>query len=166
MTQGALLAEQLIGTREWTLKLIEDLEGDDWAFQPANGIAHPLWLCGHLATAQNTLIHTRCLGTPVLDESYAAHFPIGEPVKSAGEYDFPSAEVVLANMAETQTRTIEAVRDMSDEWLGTPACGAGGDPHPHYHNVRGAVSHCCRHEAFHAGQIATIRRLLGKPFLR
>jgi len=166
MTQAELLAEQLAGTRDWTLKLIADLDGDEWGFQAVAGIAHALWLCGHLATSQDTLIHTRCLEQPALDEAFRSHFPIGRPVASVAEHEYPSVGSVLATMADLHDKTRRAVAGMSDDLLDKPAFGAGGKAHPHYHDVRSAVSHCCRHEAFHAGQIATIRRLLGKPFLR
>ncbi len=75
ITTAELLARQLDDARDWTRKLIADLSGDDWFFQPAAGLAHPLWLCGHLAGAQNTLIHSRCLGKSVLDEAFIAHTP-------------------------------------------------------------------------------------------
>ena len=166
MTQSELLAEQLEGTREWTLNLIDDLTSDQWTFQPGPGLAHALWLCGHVASAQNTLIHVRCLGQGVLDEVFASHFPIGEPVKPAGEYDYPSVERVREVMVEVHAKTVDAVRNMSDTLLAEPAWGKDGQPHPHYSDKRGAVSHCSRHEAFHSGQLATIRRLLGKPFIR
>ena len=166
MTQSELLAEQLEGTREWTLNLLDDLTSDQWTFQPGPGLAHALWLCGHVASAQNTVIHVRCLGHSVLDEVFASHFPIGEPVKPAGEHDYPSVELVRDVMAETHAETLDAVRSMSDGLLAEPAWGKDGQPHPHYSDKRGAVSHCSRHEAFHSGQLATIRRLLGKPFIR
>ncbi len=69
-------------------------------------------------------------------------------------------------MDTIHARTVEGVRGMSDDLLIQPASGKDGQPHPHYREKKRAVSHCARHEAFHAGQIATIRRLLGKPFLR
>ena len=166
MTQSELLAQQLEGTREWTLNLIDDLTSDQWTFQPGPGLAHALWLCGHVASAQNTLIHVRCLGHGVLDGVFASHFPIGEPVKPAADYDYPSVELVRKVMVEIHTKTVDAVRNMSDALLAEPASGKDGQPHPHYSDKRGAVSHCSRHEAFHAGQLATIRRLLGKPFIR
>ena len=167
MTQAELLAEQLVDTRDWTLKLIADLSGDDWHFQPAAGLAHALWLCGHIASAQDSLIHTRCLGGGVLDRTFKSHFPLGVPVKSHQEHDYPSVEEVMATMADVQTKTLDTVRGMTDDLLAEPAFGADGKtPHPHYKDKRGAVSHCGRHEAFHAGQLATVRRLLGKPFLR
>lgn len=166
MNKAELLARQIDETRDWTRRLIADLTGDDWRFQPAPGLGHPLWHCGHLAVAQNLLIHIRCLDKGILDDAFAAHFPIGGPVKSTSEYEYPSAEAILAKMDEVHEKTISAVRGMSDELLAKPAFGANGAPHPHYTDKAGAVSHCSRHEAFHAGQLALIRRLLGKSFLR
>lgn len=166
MKRAELLAVQLDGTRQWTLKLIADLKGDDWIFQPAVGLGHALWLCGHLACSQHLLIHVRCMGGGVLDESYTKHFPIGGPVKSAKNYTFPPVQSVLTTMEEVHRKTLVAVRGMSDSLLAEPAFGGDGKPHPHYRDKCGVVAHCNRHEAFHAGQIATIRRLLGKTFLR
>lgn len=166
MSLGSLLAEQLEWTRDWTLKLLNDVNGDDWLCQPAPGLAHPLWLCGHLAVAQNLLIHVRCLNKSVLPDAFAAHFPIGEPVKSGDEHDYPPAPEVQRVMADMHAKTLAAVRDMSDGLLAEPAFGKDGALHPHYRDKRGAVTHCCRHEAFHAGQLALLRRLRGRPFLR
>lgn len=168
MTQGELLAEQLHGSREWTLKLLADIQGDEWVFQPAPGLAHPLWLCGHLAASQDLLVFVRCLKkVPTLDPSFTSHFGIGGPVLSAGEHPFPSPQEVLSTMHQMHERTLAAVRAMSDDLLGEPAFAADGkSPHPHYRDKRGAVVHCARHEAFHAGQLALMRRLLGKSFLR
>ncbi len=167
MTNADLLAQQLIDTRDWTQKLLADLSGDEWIFQPQPGVAHALWLCGHLASSQNTLIHDRCLGAFVIDADFKSHFPIGCPVKSGDEYDYPAVESVLAMMKDVQAKTVDAVRSMKDDLLSENAYGADGKTlHPHYKDKAGAVSHCIRHEAFHAGQIATLRRLLGKPFLR
>ncbi|MCO6438834.1 MAG: DinB family protein [Phycisphaerae bacterium] len=162
-----LLADQIDGTRDWTLKLIADIEGDEWFYQPAPGLAHALWLCGHLASSQHTLVFDRCLGKPFIDAGFKSHFPIGGPVKSAREHDYPAPAVVLDAMKQIHIRTVDAVRNMSDALLAEPAFGADGKSiHPHYRDKAGVVAHCNRHEAFHAGQIATIRRLLGKPFLR
>ncbi|MGD2108396.1 MAG: DinB family protein [Phycisphaerae bacterium] len=167
MGEIELLVQQLVDTREWTLKLTADLDGDDWHFQPAPGVAHALWLGGHLATAQDTLIHQRCLARCVLDTDFREHFPIGGPVKSVTQHDYPRADNILAVMADVHSKTCDAVRGMSTALLDEPAFGADGKtPHPHYSDKRGAVSHAIRHEAFHAGQLAWIRRLLGKPFLR
>lgn len=166
MTLGEILAEQLDTTREWTLKLLADIQGDDWTFQPGAGLAHTLFICGHLACSQHLLIHVRCLNRPLLDEVFTRHFPIGQPVEPAYRHNYPEPAEVLTIMADTHAKTLDAIRGMREELLCEPAWGKDGAPHPHYQDKRGAVSHCGRHEAFHAGQIATIRRLRGKPFLR
>lgn len=166
MSLGAILADQLDGTRDWTMRLLSDIGGGDWTFAPAAGLAHPLWICGHLAVSQHLLIHVRCLGRGVLDEDFCANFPIGGPVPGADRQGYPPPDELLAVMAATHERTLEAVQNVDGATLAEPAFGAGGQPHPHYRDKLGAITHCMRHEAFHAGQLAMIRRLLGKPFLR
>ena len=166
MTQAELLAMQIQDTRDWTLKLIADLSGEDWGFQPAPGMSHALWTCGHLATSQHTLIHDRCLGAGVVDPEFKDRFPIGKSVTPVDGGAYPSVETVLDTMRDVCERTCAVVRGMSDELLAEPAYGAGGSTHPHYTDKRGAVSHVVRHEAFHDVQLAMIRRLLGKAFLR
>ncbi len=166
MTTGEVLADQIEKTREWTLKLIADLEGDDWTHQPRPGFQHALWLCGHLACAQELLLFQRCLNRPILDAGFLAHFPIGGPILSAGEHDWPGPAVVLQKMDEMQQVTLETVAGLDDNLLAEPAYGQGGTKHPHYDTKLGAIGHVVRHEAFHAGQLAMLRRLRGKKFLR
>lgn len=166
MNIGQVLASQLDGTRDWTLRLLADVRGDDWAFQPASGLPHALWLCGHIAVSQDVLIHVRCLGKGVVDPAFAAKFPMGGPVAAVSGGAYPSPEEALAVMRDTHEKTLAAVRGMSEALLAEPAFGKDGAIHPHYRDKLGAVSHCDRHEAFHAGQLATLRRMIGKPFLR
>lgn len=167
MQLGAVLSEQLEFTRDWTEKLIADLSGDDWHFAPAPGLAHPLYLVGHMAVSQHVLVFVRCLHGSLLPDAFVAHFPIGAPIHSPAEHDYPPLDEILRVFRETQRATLDAVRGMSDTLLREPAFAADGkSPHPHYRDKLGAVTHCWRHEAFHAGQIATIRRLRGKSFLR
>lgn len=166
MSLGTVLAEQLHGTRDWTLRLLADFADEDWAFQPGPGLAHAVWLCGHLAVSQNVLVHQRCLGANVLDEEFSKHFTIGGPIRSTGEHQYPRVEEIRRVMDQTHEKTLAAIRGMSDALLAEAAFGANGAIHPHYRDKLGAVSHCSRHEAFHAGQLALIRRLRGKRFLR
>ena len=141
-------------------------EASRLGFEPQPGLAHPLWLAGHLAAAQHLLVHVRVLGRPFLDDAFSAHFPIGGPVPSTREHGYPPPQQVLDVLAQVHARTLEAVHTMPETLLTEPCAGKDGAPHPHYADKRGAIEHCNRHEAFHAGQLALIRRLLGKPFLR
>jgi uncharacterized damage-inducible protein DinB len=102
----------------------------------------------------------------VLPESFCDHFPIGGPIRSVGSYAYPTVADTLTVMHDVHRQSLTAIAGMSQALLAEPAFGKDGAPHPHYTDKLGAVTHCARHEAFHAGQLAMIRRLLGKPFLR
>lgn len=163
---GSILAEQVDGTRDWTLKLLADVSGEDWTFAPGPGLAHITWTCGHLAVAQDLLIHVRVLGKGVLSADFAKHFPMGGAIAATSEYSYPPISEILATMAEVHRAALAALPGVSEALLEEPCFAKDGAPHPHYKTKFGAVSHAERHEAFHAGQIAMIRRMRGKLFLR
>lgn len=167
MSKSRLLAGALDGSRVWTRKLIADLDGDAWFYQPSPGAQHVLWICGHLAVASDLLVTVRCCQRAALvSEAFSSHFPIGADVKSADDHSFPSPAVVCDEMDRVHGAVLEQIRALSDSQLSAPALGAGGAVHPHYATVEGAIVHAARHESFHAGQIAMLRRLMGKRFLR
>lgn len=163
MSLAETLAEQIDGARDWTLKILADFEGEDWTFQPGSGLAHATWICGHLAVAQNSLLFQRVLERPVLDDAFIAHFKLGQPVAPADSHPYPPLDEIRRVMDQTHQATLEAVRSLASSKLVEPA---PGPPHPHFQNVLGLVTHIGRHESFHTGQLATIRRLRGKTFLR
>jgi hypothetical protein len=166
MTRAELLAEQLAGTRDWLLAIIADFAGDDWFFQPAPGAQHALWLCGHAASSQDTLVFQRCLGTAVLDAGFKQHFAPGDAIRSCDPADWPTPDAVLAEMAGMHDRTLAAVRQLTDADLAKPAAGKDGGRHPHYDTVQGAISPSGPPRSLPRGQLALIRRMLGKKFLR
>lgn len=167
MSIAELLATQMTLTRKWTKSLVGDFSGDEWTFQPREGMAHALWLCGHIAVSQYSLIFVRCLGGTALEAGFRDHFAPGGDVPAAAVHEFPAAVEVLERMDTIHDQARAAVRGMSQALLAEPAFSRDGQTaHPLYQDKMGAVSHSIRHEAFHAGQIASIRRLLGKTFLR
>jgi hypothetical protein len=167
MTRADLLADGLDGSRAWTLKLIADFDGEEWVFQPAPGAQHALWICGHLAVASDLLVTVRCLHRPALvSAGFSAHFQIGSNIPPAGEHTYPSVADVRTEMNRSHAAVLEQIRRLEDAQLDMPAYAGDGTAHPHYATVAGAIMHAARHEAFHAGQLAVLRRLLGKRFLR
>ena len=105
MTTGELLADQIRRTREWTMRLAGDLEGEDWTYQARSGLQHALWICGHLVVAQDLLVFQRCLDDTQIDPEFSAHFVIGGPVKSAEEYNWPIPTLVRQKMEGMQKVT-------------------------------------------------------------
>lgn len=166
MTQSQLLADLVRRTREWTVMLLDGFDGPGWLFQPNPGSQHALWLCGHMACAQELLLFQRCCNEPRMSAEFMAHFPIGGPIKSGSAHDWPTIEAVRQQMDAMQEASLARIEQLADAELDEPAFGKDGAVHPHYDTKRGAICHLARHEAFHAGQIAMIRRMQGMPFLR
>ncbi|MFQ5413478.1 MAG: DinB family protein [Phycisphaerae bacterium] len=167
MAVAETLVRELTLARDRTWRLIADFAGDEWTFQPGPGMAHVLWVCGHLAVMQHDLVHLRCFGVGVLEDAYVAHFRDSASIPSATVHAYPAVETVLNTMDATHVTTCERVRAMTDDGLAQPAYAADGHtPHPHYRDRRGAVAHCIHREVIHAGLIAQVRRALGKAQLR
>jgi len=163
MKQAEFLAEELIKTRGWTKQLLADFSGADWGYQPQPGMSHAIWLIGHISLAQHGLVAVRCFGEAPLESAYADPFKIGSTPLPVDQHTYPGAEELLTHFDRVQETVVAKVRGMSDEDLTAPV---GGKPHPMFTTKGGAVVHSTRHEAFHTGQIATLRRLLGRAPLR
>lgn len=164
MALAETLAEQLDGARDWTLRLIADFAGEqEWGFQPAPDLGNAAWLCGHLAFAEDGLIFRRCFEKSLLSDEFVAPFMMGQTPRPLTGGGYPPIDEIRNTMDRVHAEALAAVRSLSDEQLLRPA---PGKPHPHFTDTTGLLTHAARHEAFHAGQLAWLRRLLGKPALR
>jgi len=160
-----LLVERLTLARKWTNDLLADVEESRWFQPPAPGLGHVAWQVGHLAASQVILLQMRCFGKQFADcapAEYQKTFARGStPVADPRAY--PTIPVIREFFERTQNQSIEMIRVMPPSELDKPA---GADPHPMFANKGGAIGMAVMHETFHAGQIALIRRLFGKSFLR
>ncbi len=159
------LCDRLTVARSWTTSLLEDIDESTWFDMPAPGINHVAWQVGHLAASQVALIHVRCFAKDY-DRCAPAGFrekfgkgssPLADP--SA----YPSVADIRAAFDRIQTEAIDLIAAMSESDLNSPA---GAEPHPLFSTKQGAIATTALHETFHAGQIALLRRLAGKPPLR
>lgn len=165
MTKNELLVDRLQSARNWTLSLLEDIEEPLWFEIPAAGVNHIAWQVGHLAVSQVALIHVRCFGRPADacgPAGFREKFGRGStPVADPGRY--PSISEIRSAFDGIHGEVIDLVRGMSDADL---AGKTPGEPHPLFSTKEGAVGTAIIHEGFHAGQIAMLRRMAGKPPLR
>ena len=132
---------------------------------PAPGINHVAWQVGHLAASQVALIHVRCFAK---DYDHCAPAGFREKFgKGSSPLPDPSAYPAVADIrvafGRIQAEAIDLIAAMSEADLNNPA---GADPHPLFSTKQGAIATTALHETFHAGQIALLRRLAGKPPLR
>ncbi len=124
------------------------------------------WQVGHLAVAQYSLCLRRIRGRTAADESlisdaFIAAFQLGSK---------PAAELAQSPPLDEIKRVFDAVLQQSlaelsghkDEELDVPL----EQPRPAFKTKLGAIEWCPQHELVHAGQIALLRRLMGKAPLR
>ena len=162
MNTSELLAEHLDRIRRWTVSLLEDLSEEDWLWPPGPNLGQIAWQVGHIAVAEHGLILVRCAQQPVLEESFLSLFRPGS-TPSSGAEGYPSIAELRDKMDSIHQRALQIVRQLDDSDLQTEPAGK---PHPMFTTKTGAIQMAASHEAFHAGQIALIRRLRGKPALR
>jgi len=153
-------------TRKHTLAQVEDLTDSEMMFQPRPDVNHALWLLGHIATSENGLILRWCAGESELPGEYMKAFFMGTTPKSDPSL-YPTKDEILEVLAGLHTRAIDVVAGLSAEALDERPIGYE-EMNPEAQELfwcKGAcIWHHATHEAGHASQITTLRRLLGKRY--
>jgi hypothetical protein len=135
--------------------------GDAPLTQPTSrGGNHPLWIMGHLAFVEGTLLQT-IFGEPNPVEAWAPLFAPGtRPTADAAAYP-PFAEVV-ATFHRLRKETIRRVEELGDEGLAR----APKSIPPGFEVAMKTAGHTflliALHQMVHYGQIADARRVAGK----
>ena len=165
MTANPLAAAHAASSRaarRWTVRALgTDLQPRNLLWQYSPGTAHILWLAGHIAWAQESLL-TGFLGAPaVLPKERFSQFGIGsKPGPDATKY--PSLETVIQELEASQANFDAALSTLADARLleKTPAA------HPAsrmFDTIDTWLRLAPLPETYHAGQITLLRRSQGRP---
>jgi hypothetical protein len=123
--------------------------------QPAGNCAN--WVLGHILVSRNMIL--RLLGAePLLGDDESQPYRRGSAPLGDGAADAVSFEKLLGMLDASQETIMERLPTLDDEALAREVTGPFGKPEQ-LGNVIGALHF---HEAYHAGQIGVIRRLLGR----
>jgi hypothetical protein len=158
--------ERIGFAREYTLSLLTDVDDEQWFTSVGDGLTHVGWQVGHLATAQYSLCLARIRGPQTDDErlistKFRECFRKGStPQADAAKY--PSPGEIREVAARVHAQALAELPGLPEEQLDVPI----ENPHPLFKTRFGALIFCPEHELIHAGQIALMRRLMGKPPLR
>jgi len=153
MTGAALLAHQLRVLHVVTARNLEGMSAGDSLAQPPGGGNCANWILGHLVNVHNELAGV--LGVAPVWES--------PELERAGPHPIISADAaipwntLLERFAASEDRFAEALEALTDDQLAEviPTDAFGDTP-------RGTlVATVLFHQAYHAGQLATARRLGG-----
>ena len=179
MSQLEQTISQIELIRGYTLTLLEDLEPDEWFWAPEGGATHIAWQVGHIAIAQYSLALKRMRGARETDaELVPPQFgklfgkgskpkgfmetcgrsgeAVGRPPHNAGDYPEPAQ--IRAVLDRVHRQAITELKEQTFEALDVPT----EPPHPMFTTKLLAAAFSPVHEMLYAGQIALLRRLLGR----
>jgi hypothetical protein len=166
MSRRETALERIRWSRKFTEQFLPDLTPAEWFWSPEQYPTHVAWQVGHLAVAQYNLCLRRQRGRTAADESlisdaFIEAFKFGsQPANDRAQY--PPLDEIKRVLDRVHEQSLSELEKCSDADLDEPLA----DPHPRFATKLGAVEFCSQHELVHAGQIAMLRRLMGKPPLR
>jgi DinB family protein len=154
------------GSRVFTHQFLKDLTDSEWVWSPPQYTTHLAWQVGHISVAQYSLCIRRVRGRSSADESlisdaFMEAFKLGSKPIADPDKNPPLDEIKRVFEAVHEQAIAELARRTEAE-LDTPL----DEPHPRFKTKLSAVEFSPLHEMVHAGQIAMLRRLMGKPPLR
>ncbi|TWT98115.1 DinB superfamily protein [Botrimarina colliarenosi] len=140
-------------------KLVSDVADADFAAQPVEGINHPAWLFGHIATYHDVI--GQLLRGEAFDNPWDS--PCGKnSFPGADRSAYPSKEAILARHEAGVAAAVEAIAASTpDAWsrpLEHPTWGK------QFATVAPAVVFLATtHQGLHLGQLSGWRRAMGLP---
>jgi uncharacterized damage-inducible protein DinB len=163
MSRLQVAIDQIAFARNYTLRLLDCLDADQWFQIPTSGVSHIGWQVGHIAIAEYRLALWRIRGQQVQDEGlFAPQFmdlfgvnsvPVADPTK------YPAPSAIRTALDRVHERVLRELPGFNDADLDQPVV----HPHDVAKTKLKALMWCANHEMLHAGQIGLLRRQLGFP---
>jgi hypothetical protein len=152
--------------RLYTQQFLPDLTPEEYFWTPTGYTTHIAWQIGHLAASQYNLCLRRLRGRTaeddaIISEQFVDMFKIGSTPVAGAKNNPPLEEIqrVFDAVHQQILAELPLVDNAELDWPAEP-------PHPRFKTKLGAIEYSVPHEYIHAGQIAMLRRLMGKPAVR
>jgi hypothetical protein len=119
------------------------------------------WQLGHLACTEEDvagLFGAGSVPAPLVPDSVRAVCATGSPAPTAG-IQYPPLAVLWTLLDRTHERLLAILEAASPAELDRPA----RVPNRYFHSLSQGVYEAALHENYHVGEIAALRKVLGKP---
>ena len=151
---------QMLDTARFiTNAYLSDMSDSDILVRPVEGAHHAAWQIGHLVLSETRMLEA-------IKPGIAPALPDGFEVRHAKEGDFTNSStgfLTKAEYLELGSRLRKVTRDLLEQHSSEQLSLPGPEAMRSYAPTVGAVFLMIgSHEVLHAGQIAVIRRKLGK----
>jgi len=149
-------------SRGMTTQLIMDLKNEPVAQPTAKGGNHALWILGHLAYSESSLLHCMIMGkeTCPLDHLKALFDYKTEPSADASIY--PSFDSLMADYEQAHKDTMSYLDSITDADLDEAAPGCPEEYKVFFGTKGLCFTFIAIHPSLHCGQLADTRRALGR----
>ncbi len=161
-----VVRRQIEFARAYSSQLIDTVDYEDWFRIPDGAVSHIAWQVGHLAMAEYGLTLLRIRGKEPSDAEFITNafmrcFKKGSTPQSDPSA-YPDAPEIRQVFDAVHDRALQEMESYTLEDLAEslPA------PTAMYETKLGSLFFCPMHEMMHAGQIGSIRRMLGLEPLR
>lgn len=162
MSQVFALLDAIREARVYTRALLDATSSDEWFLMPG-GVSHVCWQVGHLAMAEYRLCLERIRGRlpedeDLIDAHFLRRFGRGS-IPAPNPANLPPPKEVREVFDRVHDRVLAELHELDEAELDRPPREA----HRLCETKGQLLGWCSRHEMFHAGQLALLRRLIGKP---
>ena len=148
--------------RGMTINLINDLKDEPLAQPTVKGGNHALWILGHIAYSESSLIHCMIKGNETCTlEHLKEHFDF-KCVPSTDATIYPSFDSLLADYETAHNETMAYLDSISEGDLDGPALGCPDEWKEFFGSVAQCLTVMSIHPCMHYGQLADTRRALGR----
>ena len=159
----AIAAANLFETAVWWVSVnkIKELSHDQLLYRPVEGRNHIYWLFGHVIVSADLAPYLN--GTqPVVARRYFDHFDMNTYPTNDGE-GYPDLGEMTAAFDKAVCGTLDELKLLNDKALLAPLTKSLPEPlRPYFATRHELVLGFATHISYHAGQIATILKMLGK----
>jgi hypothetical protein len=154
------LAGQYAGLRKFSEGLIATIQSpEEWVFRVHPTANHPLWIVGHIATTDNSIL--KLLGSPAAVDKSSWMPLFGRDSVPLDDFAaYPSPAELLPFFRERRERFLEHLATLSDEDLAQPVPPGGP---PIFTDIASVYERMCFHEAMHMGQMTVARQAMKHP---
>lgn len=165
MQSKDLLKSNLEMSMGMVLGLIGDMKDAPLTFPTPKGGNHPLWVLGHMAYSEGSILQEMMLGESNPLSEWKEIFGAGtEPVADASAY--PSFDEVMARCQEQHQANMKFFDALSEEDLDRSSKNCPPDHEQYCGTYRRCFQMVANHWWMHRGQVADARRAAGrKPLM-
>ena len=156
-----LLKHNVNFTHSITQAYVGDVSEDEMLVRAIPGSNHLAWQLGHLIASEHQLMSMIGIDMPDLPDGFAEKHST-DNIESDDPSDFLSKDEYLALMRQTHDAAVAAIDGFDEAALDEPSPERLRKFFP---TVGAVLFMAGGHEMMHTGQIAAIRRKLGKPIV-